>query len=32
VICWPDTTFGEPTQNWETAEDIWERHCWFGAP
>ena len=32
VICWPDTTFGEPTRDWETAKDFWKRHCWFGAP
>ena len=32
VICWPDTTFGEPTRDWEMAKDFWKRHCWFGAP
>ena len=32
VICWPDTTFGEPTRGWKTSEDIWKKHCWFGAP
>jgi hypothetical protein len=28
---WPQQ-FGEPTQNLGKAEDIWKKHCWFGAP
>jgi hypothetical protein len=24
--------FGEPTRNLGKAEDIWKKHCWFGAP
>ncbi|EDL05366.1 mCG1041463 [Mus musculus] len=23
---------GEPTQGLRKAEDIWKKHCWFGAP
>jgi hypothetical protein len=23
---------GKPMQDWERAEDIWKKHCWFGAP
>jgi hypothetical protein len=24
--------FGKPTWDLRMAEDIWKKHCWFGAP
>ena len=32
VSRWPATTDLVPMRDWETAEDIWKKHCWFGAP
>jgi hypothetical protein len=28
---WPQQ-FGKPTLDLGMAEDIWKKHCWFGAP